>query len=195
MMFRAIFPKMIHKLTAGRPRPEDVGLPPPPKDPFAKRVVVNDYVLERLRDAAIRAKPGIRRLCGTKIEFTDGSNEEVDVLITATGYRFSLPFFEQGLAGLENGDLPLYRGLMHPHLHDLFVVGVMKAVCSIWPRSEQQMRFIAPLLAGEYALPSQREIDRHTYPVLGVPYGNCQFHTHDLQRELARGRRRAAKGG
>jgi len=194
-MFRAIFPKLVGKLSGARPRPEDVGLPPPPRDPFEKRVVVNDHILERLRDGAIRAKPGIRKLSGAKIEFTDGSSEEVDVLIMATGYRFSLPLFGKGLPGFEDGDLSLYRGLMHPRLHDLFVIGVMKAVCSIWPRSEQQMRFIAPLLAGEYALPSQREIDRQSYPVLGVPYSNCQFYTHDLGVELARGRRRAAKGG
>jgi hypothetical protein len=82
---------------------------------------------------------------------------------------------------------------MHPRFHDLFVIGVMRAICSIWPRAEQQMRWVAPLLAGEYALPSAREIERETYPVLGVPFGNCQFHTHDLQRDLARGRRRAKR--
>ena len=194
LMFRALFPRILGKLTAARPRPEDVGLPAPPKDLFEKRVVVNDHILERLRDGAIRAKPGIRKLSGTKIEFADGSREEVDVLITATGYRFSLPFFQNGLTGYENNDLRLYRGLMHPHFHDLFVIGVMKAVCSIWPRSEQQMRFIAPLLAGDYALPSQRKIERDSYPVLGVPYGNCQFHSHELQQELARGRRRSTRG-
>lgn len=69
----------------------------------------------------------------------------------------------------------------------------MKAICSIWPRSEQQMAFIAPLLAGEYALPSQAAIDRGSYQILGVPFGNCQFYTADLRRELKRGKRRAAR--
>ncbi len=191
-LFRAVFPRMIDKLNASLPRPEDVGLPPPPKDPFEKRFVVNDHVLDRLRDGQIRAKPGLRRLCGSKVEFADGSREEVDVLVAATGYRLSLPFFAEGLLGGDGEDLDLYRGVMHPRFHDLFVIGVTKAICSIWPRSEQQMRFVAPLLRGDYRLPSQRAIDRATWPVLGVPYGNCQFYTHDLRRELARGRRRAA---
>jgi hypothetical protein len=82
---------------------------------------------------------------------------------------------------------------MHPEYHNLFVVGIMHAICSIWTRSEQQMRFVAALLSGEYGLPSPREIRRQSYPVLGVPYGNCQFYTHDLQRELGRGRRRAGR--
>jgi hypothetical protein len=69
----------------------------------------------------------------------------------------------------------------------------MKAICSIWPRSEQQMAFIAPLLAGEYMLPTQSAIDRASYKILGVPFGNCQFYTADLRQELKRGRRRAAR--
>jgi cation diffusion facilitator CzcD-associated flavoprotein CzcO len=193
--FGFVFPRVIGRMLAGRPRPEDVGLPPPPTTPFEKRVVVNDHLLERLLEGAIEAKPTIRRLAGSKVEFSDGSVEEIDVLIAATGYRLSLPFFEDGLPGLEENDLALYRGVMHPEYHNLFVVGIMRAICSIWSRSEQQMRFVAPLLSGEYALPSEREIRRQTYPVLGVPYGNCQFHTHDLQRELERGRRRARRAG
>ncbi len=188
-LFRAVFPRMVDKIAAARPRPQDVGLPPPPADPFEKRVVVNDHVLERLRDGQIRAKPGVRELCGSKVEFSDGSLEEVDVLIAATGYRLSLPFLPDELLCAGGEDIALYRGVMHPRHHDLFVIGVMKAICSIWPRSEQQMRFVASLLAGRYALPSRRAIDRATRPVLGQPYGNCQFHTHELQRELARGRR------
>ncbi len=187
-LFRAVFPRMIEKLGAGRPRPEDVGLPPPPVDPFEKRVVVNDHVLERLRDGAIRAKPGVRELCGAKVEFADGSREEVEVLVAATGYRLSLPFLPDDPLCAGGHDIALYRGVMHPRAQDLFVIGVMKAICSIWPRSEQQMRFVAALLAGDYALPPQRAIDRATEPVLAAPYGNCQFYTHDLQQELARGR-------
>jgi cation diffusion facilitator CzcD-associated flavoprotein CzcO len=193
--FAFVFPRVIARMLAGRPRPEDVGLPPPPATPFEKRVVVNDHLLERLQEGVIEAKPTIRRLAGSKVEFSDGSVEEVDVLVVATGYRLSLPFFEDGLPGLEENDLALYRGVMHPEYHNLFVVGIMRAICSIWPRSEQQMGLVAALLSGEYALPSEREIHRETYRVLGVPYGNCQFHAHDLKQELERGRVRARRDG
>jgi cation diffusion facilitator CzcD-associated flavoprotein CzcO len=191
-LFRALFPRILRRMTRGLPRPEEVGLPPAPSV-FEKRVVVNDDILERLRTRTVEPKPAVRRLCGDKVEFADGSLETIDVLIRATGYRLSLPFFREDLLGGDPGDLRLFRGVMHPRLHNLFVVGVMKAICSIWPRSEQQMRWVAPLLAGRYALPSQREIERESYPVLGVPYGNCQFYTHDLQRELERGRKRVAR--
>lgn len=122
--------------------------------------------------------------------FADGSREEVDVLLAATGYRFTLPFLSPEILSADPEELPLFRGVMHPRHHDLFVIGVMKAICSIWPRSEQQMAFVAALLAGEYRLPSQRRIERESYPVLQTPFGNCQFYAHDLRREIARGRRR-----
>jgi hypothetical protein len=175
-------------------QPEDVGLPPP-ASPFEKRPVVNDEILDCLHEGRIRPKPLVRRLRGDKVEFSDGSVEEVDVVIAATGYDLSLPFFREGLLGPRGDDVELFRGVMHPRFHDLFVIGVMRAICSIWPRAEQQMRWVAPLLAGEYTLPSAREISRETYPVLGVPFSNCQFHTHDLQNDLARGQRRARRIG
>ena len=79
---------------------------------------------------------------------------------------------------------------MHPQRHDLFIIGVMKAICSIWPRAEQQAVFIAQLLSGEYQLPTQKSIDRDSYPVLEVPFNNCQFYTDDLRREARRGSNR-----
>lgn len=191
--FHRVFPRVMRRFTARLPAPESLGLPPAPRDPFAKRVVINDHLLARIEQGRIRPKPGVARLAGAEVHFDDGSRERVDAMITATGYRFSLPLLSEAVLGGTAHDLPLYRGLMHPRRHDLFVIGVMNAICSIWPRSEQQMRFIAPLLAGEYTLPSQAAIDRESYPVLRVPFDNCQFHTHDLQRELARGRRRAAR--
>jgi len=189
-VFRRLFPRIVARLLAGRPTPESLGLPPAPRDCFEKRFVMNDHLFDRIAQGAIQPRPGVRAFEGRKVVFADGSREEVDVVLAATGYRFTLPFLSREVLGADPEDLPLFRGVMHPRRHDLFVVGVMKAICSIWPRSEQQMAFVAALLAGEYHLPSQRRIDRESYPVLKVPFGNCQFYTHDLRRELARGRRR-----
>jgi cation diffusion facilitator CzcD-associated flavoprotein CzcO len=193
-VFERVFARMLRKLTRSLPRPEDVGLPAAPSSPFEKRVVLNDEVLERCRSGAIRPKPGVRRLAGGKVEFADGSVEEIDAIIAATGYRLSFPFLRDSLPELERDGLRLAWGVRHPRRENLFVIGVMNAVCSIWPRAEQQMRFVAPFLAGEAAWPGQRAIDRATYPVLGVPFGNCQIHTADLQRALRRSRFRRARG-
>jgi cation diffusion facilitator CzcD-associated flavoprotein CzcO len=191
--FRAIFPRVAGRMTAALPDPQSLGLPPPPPSPFEKRFVMNDHLHARLAAGAIVAKPGVRKLLSDAVEFEDGSREEIDILVAATGYRFSLPFLSDATLGCSPPVLELFHGVMHPRRHDLFVIGVMKAICSIWPRSEQQMAFVAPLLAGEYALPSPAAIERASYPILDVPFSNCQFYAADLRKELARGRRRAAR--
>ena len=192
--FRRLFPRVTKPIRVLYPAPESVGLPPPPDDFFEKRFVMNNHLFERIEAGAISPRPGVRKLLGDRVEFEDGRQDPVDIIVAATGYRFTLPFLRDEVLGCAPPDLELFRGVMHPRRHDLFVIGVMKAICSIWPRSEQQMAFIAPLLAGEYALPAQAEIERESYPILGVPFGNCQFYTADLRRELERGRRRAGRG-
>ena len=42
-------------------------------------------ILELIRDKKVLAKPGIERVDGLTVHFTDGSREEVDAIICATG--------------------------------------------------------------------------------------------------------------
>ncbi|MDE0887439.1 MAG: NAD(P)-binding domain-containing protein [Myxococcota bacterium] len=192
-LFRRVFPRVMRRVVSHMPDPQTLGLPPAPATFFEKRMVMNNELFGRLGEGAISARAGVKTLLGNRVEFEDGAVDEVDVIVAATGYRFSLPYLSDDILGCSPSDLELFHGVMHPRRHDLFVIGVMKAICSIWPRSEQQMALVAPLLAGEYALPSQAAIERESYPILGVPFSNCQFYTADLRRELAKGRRRAGR--
>jgi cation diffusion facilitator CzcD-associated flavoprotein CzcO len=189
-VFRALFPRILARVVGKLPAPESVGLPPAPRDPFLKRSVVNDHVLEAIARGAIAARPNVKALHGNAVEFVDGKIELVDAIIFATGYRFSLPFLSPELLGCENPtDLRLYQGIAHPRHPRLFFVGIVRALCSIWPLSEQQARWIAALLRGRFALPRAHELERRAYPILRVPLQHCQFRAHDLEREVARGRR------
>ncbi len=42
-------------------------------------------ILELIRDKKVLAKPGIERVDGLTVHFTDGSSEDVDAIICATG--------------------------------------------------------------------------------------------------------------
>lgn len=187
--FARILPRVFERMLAGIPSPVDVGLPPPPADIFSKRSVINDDVLASIAEGAIRVKPAIRSLSAREVEFVDGSSEPVDVVLAATGYEFTLPFLSRDVPDADGDDARYYRGVMHPRHPTLFVVGVMRALCSIWPRSEQQANWIAHRLRGDFALPSGARVARAAYPILRVPFDNCQIHAHDLRQDLPRKRR------
>lgn len=117
-------------------------------------------------------------------EFVDGSLEPVDAIMWATGYRFSLPFLTAEVLGVRDpSDLRLYQGIAHTRHPRLFFVGVLRALCSIWPYSEQQARWIAANLAGRFSLPAAAELERAARPILRGPLQHCQFLALDLQRE------------
>ncbi|HEU4429522.1 MAG TPA: NAD(P)-binding domain-containing protein [Myxococcota bacterium] len=186
-LFRALFPRILTRITGELRAPESVGLPAAPRDPFLKRSVVNDHVLDAIANGSIAARPNVRELHARAVEFADGKIEPVDAIIYATGYRFALPFLSPDLIGCTNpSDLRLYQGVAHPRHSRLFFVGIVRALCSIWPLSEQQARWVAALLCCEFELPSERERERRAMPVLRVPLQHCQFRALDLAREAAR---------
>jgi len=186
-LFRRIFARVLGRMAGRGPRPETLGLPPLPPDPFGKRAIVNDEILGLLAAGRIRARPGIRAFHGREVEFADGSRLAVDTIVFATGYRFTLPYLSRDLLGVDDAaDLRLYRGILHPRHPRLFVVGVMRVFCSIWPQAEQQARWVAAVLQGRVALPDARTLERRAAPILRGPFRHCPFVAHDLRREAAR---------
>jgi hypothetical protein len=183
-LFRQIFTRALRGMTSGLPTPESVGLPPAPRDPFEKRAVVNDEILGLLGEGKIGAKPGVRALRGRRVEFSDGSIETLDAILFATGYRFSLPYLSREVLGVDDAtDLRLYRGILHPRHPRLFVIGVMRVFCSIWPMAEQQAKWVAARLLDRFPLPDPRTLERRAQPILRGPLRHCPFLAHDLRRE------------
>ncbi len=183
-LFKAIMKRALARMPNAGPPLDALGLPPPPRDPFAKRAVVNDEIRDLLAAGKLTAKPSVRSLRGGEVEFADGSVEGIDALVYATGYRFSLPYLSREVSGVDDlADLRLYQGIMHPRHPRLFVVGVMRVFCSIWPQAEQQAIWIAKRLRERVALPNPREIERRAYPILRGPLYHCPFRAHELRRE------------
>ena len=171
-------------------RLERAGLPPPPDNPLAKRPTVADGLAEKLEAGELRAVGSMEQVDGRRITFKDGLVNEFDVVICATGYGLSYPYLDQRYLDTSGDDMLLYRGLMHPEHHSLFVVGVSRPTGGFWPIAEAQSQFIAKLLAGTYRLPEQEEIEKHTSPVMNRDAFNPALYGLSLRSELQRGARR-----
>ncbi|WP_051637449.1 flavin-containing monooxygenase [Rhodococcus sp. UNC363MFTsu5.1] len=139
------------RITVGRM--ENYGLPTPDHKLLEAHPTVSSELLVRLGSGDLAAKPDIRRLDGTEVEFTDGSRERIDVIIYATGYRITFPFFDEEFISAPDNRLPLFKRMIKPGVDDLIMIGFAQAIPTLFPFCERQARWAAAYLAGDYALP------------------------------------------
>ena len=149
---------LIVKLNVGKP--ENYGLPTPDHKMLQAHPTISQDIFIRLGSGDIAPLPGIRSLAGKKVVFTDGHEEDFDVIIWCTGYKVSFPFFEDDFLSAPNNDLPLFERLVRPDIDGLYFVGLLQPLGAIMPMAEAQGQFIARHLTGEIALPDRREMER-----------------------------------
>ncbi len=126
--------------------------------------IISTDLLPAVRRGEIALKPAIERLAGDRVRFVDGTEEPVDQIVYATGYRISLPFLAPSLVAPAGRELPLYRRMVAPGLGGLLFAGFVDAPGGLLPVVETQAEWIAALLGGRLRLPAPermwRAIDR-----------------------------------
>ncbi|KAM6219949.1 flavin-containing monooxygenase 2 [Rhynchocyon petersi] len=136
---------------------ENYGLEPQNKY-LMKEPVLNDDLPSRLLYGAIKVKSRVKELTETSAIFEDGTVEEnIDVIVFATGYTFSFPFLEDSLVKVENNMVSLYKYLFPPHLQKptLACIGLIQPLGSIFPTVELQARWVTRVFKGLCTLPSE----------------------------------------
>ncbi|MFB7950172.1 flavin-containing monooxygenase [Kitasatospora phosalacinea] len=131
----------------------EYGLPEPPNRIFQSPVTVSDEILPRIRQGAVRPRPGIASLSGSTVRFTDGSTEEADAIVFCTGFGWEMPFLEADHPAGGRGPVRLYRRMVDPDRPGLFFLGLIRPVGSITRLVEAQARWVVRLVTGESKLP------------------------------------------
>lgn len=139
-------------------RMEDYGLPKPDHDPLTAHPSVSGEFLTRVGCGDIKPKPAIARFDGRDVTFLDGTCQTIDVIIYATGYKITFPFFDQEAFQPVNERLPLWRRMMKPGVDNLFFMGLAQPLPTLVNLAEQQSKLVAAYLIGDYALPSQDQM-------------------------------------
>jgi dimethylaniline monooxygenase (N-oxide forming) len=184
------------------------GLPRPDHRMLQAHPTISQEIFIRLGSGDILPRPGVRRLKGERVEFTDGREEAVDVIFWCTGYKLSLPFFDPGFVSAPGNDLPLWERMVRPGIDNLFFVGLLQPLGAIMPIAEAQGRFIGDHLLGRIALPDaatmrqemareravmfrryQDRSPRHTMQV------DFEGYLHRLRKHARHGERRARRLG
>jgi hypothetical protein len=188
--------------------PEDFGLPKPNHRFLEAHPTVSSEFLLRLGSGDATPKPDIAELLGDKVRFADGSIELIDVIIYATGYNITFPFFDPDFISAPDNKLHLYKRMFMPGMEDLVFIGLAQAIPTLFPFVELQGRLLGEYLSGTWALPSKAEMERSIRDDEArfiKHYSNRPRHTmqvdfyiyeHDLtKRVLPEGRRRARRIG
>ncbi|NNC73071.1 MAG: NAD(P)-binding domain-containing protein, partial [Sphingomonadaceae bacterium] len=194
---RKIAQRMIKKRLG---RMEDYGLPKPDHEPLEGHPTVSEEFLARVGSGDILPKGAIERLDGDGVIFADGSREELDAIIWATGYKISFPFFsDPALTPGEDNAFPLFKRMVKPGYDNLFFLGLAQPLPTLVNFAEQQSKLVAAALTGDYALPGEQEMARaiaedeklylsHFYEskrhTIQVDFGT---YVRDLMKEMARG--------
>jgi cation diffusion facilitator CzcD-associated flavoprotein CzcO len=127
-------------------RPERFGLPKPDHAMFETHPIVNSQLYYAIGHGRVTPKPDVARLAGPRVVFTDGTEEEVDSIICATGYHLSFPFLDDRWLNLRNGLPVFYKNVFHPHLDNLFLVGFLQPNSGLWFLAELQAELVARAL-------------------------------------------------
>jgi dimethylaniline monooxygenase (N-oxide forming) len=96
---------------------------------------------------------------GDVVSFADGTAERVDAVIYCTGYKISFPFLSGGIMA-DGNEVALYHRVVPPGIPGLYFIGLLQPIGAIMPLAEAQSHWVADLLQGRAALPSEAEMWR-----------------------------------
>ncbi|XP_048351758.1 dimethylaniline monooxygenase [N-oxide-forming] 2-like isoform X2 [Sphaerodactylus townsendi] len=123
-----------------------------------KEPVFNDLLPSRIICGDVAVKPLVKKFTETSALYEDGTVEEnLDVVIFATGYSVVFPFLDESVIKVEENRVVLYKHVFPPHLEKptLAVIGLIQPLGSIMPTSELQARWATRVFKGQSVLPSK----------------------------------------
>ncbi|KHL09000.1 UNVERIFIED_CONTAM: monooxygenase [Mumia flava] len=135
--------------------PVRLGFPEPDHKIYESHPIVNSLILHHLGHGDLRIKADIDHFDGHTVHFRDGSSDDYDLIVLATGYTLHYPFVDPEHLRWD-GDAPaLYFNIFTPVRDDLFVMGMVEASGLGWQGRYEQAELIAAYLEARRDRPEQ----------------------------------------
>ena len=128
------------------------------KSSSLSHVTSNGTVVTDIAYRRIHVKQGIEAIDGHTIRFVDGSAEEFDTIIAATGYRIDLDMLPPDVVRVDDNRLDLFMRMVPPGWPGLFLMGFFNTDTALNMVFEHQARWVREHLLGNAALPSDAEM-------------------------------------
>ncbi len=112
--------------------PTDYGLPQPDYRIDQTHPIVNSQVLYHIGHGSVIAKPDIEKLGSKRVYFQDKSEEEIDLIIYATGYDMKLPFLDDEVIDWQEDGMPnCFLHSFHRNYDNLIFAGYINAASGL----------------------------------------------------------------
>ncbi len=161
-----------------------LGLPRPDHRVFESHPILNTQVLHYLQHGDLSVRPDIDYAEGDKVYFNDGSCEEVDLIILATGYRWHIPYLNCPSLDWVNDRPRTSRKMFIPSEPTLFLNGYIELAGGAYKLFDEMAMLLAMSISkqaqgGSDLLALNRYLEKDE-PNLGgnTSYVNSARHTN-----------------
>lgn len=184
---RYLFGKPSDTLNQGRPLPRPIkqaldsrvlkaftgdpvkfGFPKPDYRIYESHPIVNTMVLNHLGQGDLRIRADIDRFDGDSVHFRDGTADEYDLVLLATGYSLGYPFVDREHLSWHGASPKLFLNIFPAMFNGLYVMGMVEASGLGWQGRYEQAELLASYLAAVENAPERAERFRNR--VTGTPW-------------------------
>ncbi len=125
---------------------ELAGLPKPEHRLFESHPIINSRLHGQLAHGKLSIRPDIAELRADGVRFVDGTEEAIDVILYATGFRLSFPFIDPHHLNWDAGRPNLFLNIFHPQRDNLFCAGLIQPDSGQWGLVDYQAQLIVRYL-------------------------------------------------
>lgn len=144
-----------------RGKQENYGVPKPKRPLLSEHPTLSEDLLNIAGRGLVSFKPNIKEFRGKTVVFEDGSEQDFDVIVYATGYKVTFPFLkhEEVFDVEDTNHIELYQRVIHPSYPNLFFIALVQPLGAIMPLAEVQAKWVAKLINGECKLPEKTQME------------------------------------
>ena len=180
------------------------GLPRPDHKLFESHPLMNTQLLHYLQHGDIQVKADVSHYEDDYAVFKDGSREALDLVLYATGYKWSCKYAADYFEW-KGGRPQLYLSIFSRQHHNLFGIGYLETNSSAYKLFDNEAHAVACYLRDQLQRPEQaRQFDQliaHDHPDLsgGIQFVKSQRHevyleVHALKKHLRKLRQQMGWG-
>lgn len=129
--------------------PARLGMPNPDHKLLESHPIINSQLMYYVAHGDIHPKPEVAALAGDSVLFTDGSREQLDMIVYATGYKVTVPFIDQKHLHWGKYAPDLYLHAFHPDYDNLFIAGMLQPDSGVWWLTDLQCQLIARFIRAQ----------------------------------------------